>query len=290
MLLIAPVEGASFEDYSPWNTRGAKAPNPHVALVHIAEAFPPAKWGEASREPSDDLLEAVVSWANRFGLLGVMVDELQSVTLPPVIGAEGFDVQDRWSRDGRHWNGKRTVVLEPADTRPAECSVRRIDGSRQTYSVEQLWSRHGLPTKPVVSPWDDGFWIHYAEPIWAILQRADVLRRVTSALAQRGETLGTGLEWLRRYIRHVSPVVFDDGVGPKLRWTAPSLWSALAMMVALDATGGGHLRTCAAPDCGRLFRTENSRTVFCGSRCKSRVAMRRMRDKRRGEEGEDSDG
>jgi hypothetical protein len=55
----------------------------------------------------------------------------------------------------------------------------------------------------------------------------------------------------------------------------------------LEAVGVEKLRTCAAPDCGRMF-LKVTRKAHCSARCQSRVYMRALRQQQREQQQEGS--
>lgn len=290
--VIAPVEGATVEVVDIWETYGHGRGNPHESFAQLAHHFEWGRWDAATAAPSDALLGDVLAWAQSYGLPGSLLADMVSFTLPPVRD----DKRAVWKQptvqwEGGAWVGIERYILDPSEAIPA--TVRFREAGDQ--SLGSAWRLYGLPTEPSPAlPWKDGFWQHYSEPLSKILARADLLRQVWAGLTGRSpftdETEARhaktfALDDLQDAIRVIAPVISNGAARARdrvftLRWTSPSPWSSMAMMLALDLSGGGFVRVCAAEGCGRVFRTSDKRAIYCGKRCKSRETVRASRARR----------
>lgn len=112
------------------------------------------------------------------------------------------------------------------------------------------------------------------EQLAAVQQAAAIARCTPAQLAEQGLRMAAAA-WGVQLPRRVSRVRPAPRTAP-----SPGGRPRASYAVERDEPGGAFLRSC--PNCGREFRTDNPRMMYCSTGCKKSVQYRRHYTKRRG--------
>lgn len=134
-------------------------------------------------------------------------------------------------------------------------------------------------------PGSEEFWRAYCEPIESISGAVAILRGIFEALGalkdgdpdwekDEGLTFEPLLQ-LNALITSVNPVLSVER--RTVTWQAPSLLSALSIMMVQDFLGESRLLCCEG--CGNAFTAVAYQKLYCSSTCRQRIVKRRQRSR-----------
>lgn len=310
--VVRPAKGARSERYDPWDeypasTEGA-VPAPHKRLGTALSAL---RWRNDARgdpvldEPSEQRL---LAWCARYGLLGVLLEDLERVEFPakwekdrsPAARRELLATVRTYRHDGDAWRESITQ-RPPSVRRKADRAIRRESGRPvPAHLLLDQWSLPGVhlhnavtgevwmapvddrQLRPffraghtladtVIEPASPGFWEVYGEPIHDFVRRADAIQIALEAL-RVGDP--SPLNRLASHNRHA--IVMENGQ-PTPRWTSRSLIGAMVAMAMQDVIGGGHVLVCAG--CRAVFVSRAYQARYCSQRCRNRTTQRSFRER-----------
>lgn len=319
---ILPAEGVAFWRADSYKVSGAWIEaTPEAAWKRATPAAfykPSGKTREVEAGPHLNLLKlkgllaasphlfdkAVVVFVERFGLLGMMHEDL---LLPPILPA-----------------GKLYVSPEAVVERSGE--LRQVDTQEGTELLLDLLSRQlpnwrpekrrtvlrkiALPSEVTLlrrvyhGPWRDSYrleresvvWQEAREPYGGLLLLDGSTSTKVSVLSTRESLADWQLvledfpsgkfvpgDWrLRGYLNArltgISPYMPESGDEVRRGWRCSSLLQAIHLMLWLDLTGGRSVRKCGLSDCHNYFREgSQSGTLYCSPEHASLASTRMNR-------------
>ena len=251
----------------------------------------------------------VLQWCRRFGLLGVLLQRVETVVFPPrPVASDGPRsagvIRTRLLRTPVGWQLKSEEnVGEPF---PAEVEhesgvmghpLSSFEITREPFTP--TWTKFfpSIPsdqqeTYPYPHPREDAFFWLYSEPIDEFLRAAGeligALETVAWSKAQDRPDFGplsafaNAIHELNGLAAATRPVSWPQGDG-SLRdlWVAPTLLASLARMALQDLTRGNEVRFCANPTCHRLYVSSAYQARYCSEKCRHTVNKRAFRRNRR---------
>ena len=283
---IRPAANASLSEFDPWlahsTHEGYVHQPPYLQLAELVRQVPSDRALRGSDIESDELRSGVLSWCQRYGLLGILTHEVLSEQF-------GSRVLKR-TVDG--WVRERGVEDELAPW--GQVVVEHVEGEMLLYS-EDYWSTY-LPSlegnwESSPLPLTEEFWRAYGEPLPQFLRVALFIANAIRSVAEGAEPVAEyreepldgsgGMARLNQLTSAVSPSLADDSRGGYAqRWRSPSMLGYLAMQFVED-TLARRVVTCDC--CARPFASDHWRARFCSPICADRQRQRewRKRDKRR---------
>jgi hypothetical protein len=314
---IRPARGAVLGSYDPWQEFYASSRRVDRAYLELADLgrIPPS--GFPSRTVEDERAghRRLLNWCQRFGLLGVMLQETERVELEPRragrdklgevwrqrVYFRSAAAIGEWDSTGSGWRLWETTQRERRASRAISRTVEGPTGLELgERPLAEAWgpyfpdireSRRGTHQYP--SPGSEEFWRAYAEPVDRFLAGAGLVAGILEAFAEakqkpikwtaldrvsvwRRSNLVARSQFLNDLLSSSSPALSLGKDGvPAFRWSAPSLLGHFAMMVALEVIQAGRVPGHCA--CGRFFMAQHPSQTYCGDRCKRRLAKRRYR-------------
>src|SRR5262245_20409654 len=256
---------------------------------------------------------AVAAWCGEHGLLGLLLQRTSHWSLVSgtrkAHGQQLYSYEELYVRRGARWticpSGKRGLRLGeellPLDPSPSGTPITGLPASWAVVShllgtevslepLEKTWAqffptlaknrRYALPL-----PSSEGFWRLYAEPVEAFVEAAILFRDTVAAVQSRDkDQRAVGLDRLNALLSPIAPSIAS--IGPKeaaVRYSAPSLLAAFAMMTTLDLAGGRRPLHCSV--CGALFLSSAWGAQYCSRTCRSTAQKRRHRKRKKREAG-----
>lgn len=320
--VVRPASGSHSEQFDPWDsyeplTKSAAAP-PYQTLLTLHSEL---RWRHGARdevELDEPSVELLLGWCRRYGLPGILLEDLESVEFParwePQAHArakqELVPTVLGYHRRGADWHevrrqsppGLRHIVERSPKRARGELVAANLDGwntpgvhlrDADTGRVgivavddPQLGRffpvGHGFADGPF-EPASPAFWKSYGEPL-ALLER-----RVHS-IAHALEALHAGDPGpLNQLASHNCQTIVTTNGHAMPCWTSRSLIGAMVAMAMQDVVSGGEVLICAG--CRAAFVSGAYQARYCSSRCRNRVTQRRHRERVRRTESprEDAD-
>ena len=300
---IRPTSDAELTQYDPWTGQdGAPARRPYEDLANLIRH---GRLELADRTLTPDTEADLLAWCQRYGLLGVLLHRLDKVVLPARIEAHGNThscVQDRYLRTPRGWQLVSTAEecdgAALAAGEPVGVMLHQLDSLEPVFEpFRQTWAEF-FPTVPpdqresypYPRPTSEEFWTLYREPVHEFFRVATFLERALTTLAKGRGTFADGtpsqtasvvddyalaVHELNAYASTVRWSLEPEQGKFVQRWTSPSLFSSLAMMVLQDISGGQVPRTCRT--CGGVFISPAYQARYCSPRCRHTMNKRAVR-------------
>jgi hypothetical protein len=266
--------------------------------------------GQRIREASGYVLmpeseEGLLRWCQQFGLLGVLLQRVETVVFAPRPAPHANPrrsgaSQDRLYRTPMGWQlaGRTTSGAAISDDGWAEPGVMLHGLSSFELSREpitQTWSRffptidrRRRETYPYPPPGDEAFFSIYAEPVEEFIRAAgefvgalDVIGRCKAenkpdfgALRPFASAVHTlnGFAATSRRLSWPMP----DGTLRQL-WIAPTLLATMATLALHDLEGGQEIRRCENHTCAKLYVSAAYQSRYCSKRCRYAVNKRAFR-------------
>ncbi len=312
---IRPAPDATLRFDDPWTDyrRTANVPGtgrpPYGALVDLVNTFQlePAAGPGPLRVPTAATAERLAAWCGQHGLLGVLLQRVQMVTLAPRYDCpspaeRGIAIcQDQYTRTSRGWtqsrrSGRRARHARAGTSVPAQEVPRNwptahavvqdlCTGAWQVERLSTTWGRFVInDTDP--APLSDAFWRAYQEPVRDFEDAATLFAQALQALSRgrRRRAGGTArraaLAVLDRLAAPASPIIVEADDSLRQEWVAPTLLSAFALMALLDITEQRRPMSCA--NCGQLFTTRARQGTYCSDSCRWAAQKRRHRARKMG--------
>jgi len=253
--------------YDLWRDRADdRQLRPYEALSEVVRLGRYTVSGRLTSDTQSRLLE----WCRQFGLLGVLLQRVETVVLAPrteaVRRGTSEVIQTIYKRSSTGW---QLIKMHGAElTRDTGVMVQDRDLGHVIWEpLGQTWTKFfpAVPeterdTYPYPNPSEDEFWEIYGEPVGEFLRAADGLSATLAEIARERERSSPtsfdacipALERLNRYAAAVRLWVFPNRDGRLSQfWIAPTLLSSLAMMALQDLAEQREVRECQT--CGRLF-------------------------------------
>lgn len=302
---IVPATGAKARVYDPWKL----GERPYQSLARL---FAGRDYAEVLTLPADQpkVVEGVLDWCTRHGLLGTMYHRVVSATLWP--HWERVEFQDGQVRDvfrpaqethlffASGWRTETTVfstpVMQdasrdgapldggelPAELRKPAALVLEIAGAINQEPLDKTWAGYfpsvaGGERGTYPHPGTAEFWRVYAEPVsefmmfaWSLVNAIEAITRPAHRDARARGALALGQ--LGSYgLPYLSPE--RDGT-LRQRWVAGSLLSSLAFM-AMEDISRHLLHQCET--CHTFFLSDAYQARYCSPRCRHTLQKRRYR-------------
>jgi hypothetical protein len=249
---------------------------------------------------------ALLRWCSRFGLLGVLLQRVVTIVLPPRQEPDDdpyFAMIRRVSYFRRPGGWQQLGNLtddQPLPTEEGYVALQPLGGSK--ISIEPLtktWTKY-FPSIPqnerevydYPHPEDAEFFRLYAEPIEDFMHAAGLVvhaleditgtkphTRTSDSISDFVQGVGT----LNALAAETSPVfcAMRDGT-LREAWVAHTLLAWLARMALRDHAGGQSVRICENPTCLKLFTSSAYQARYCSKRCRLTVNKRVNRRNRAG--------
>lgn len=310
--VLRPAEGAHCERYEPWDDypepREGAPPAPHQSVCTLLAAL---RWRNDARgepvldEPSEQRL---LGWCARYGLLGVLLEDLERVESParwetdrsPAARRELLATVRTYRHDGDGWR-ESVAQQSPSVRRKVDRTMRREAGRLvPAHLLLERWNHPGVhlhntetgevwvapvdhpQLRPffraghsladaVIEPASPRFWEVYGEPIVDFVRRADAIRIALEAMREGDPS---PLNRLAAHNRHA--IVMDNG-RPTPRWTSRSLIGAMAAMAMQGLVDGGVVLVCVG--CQAMFVSSAYQARYCSPRCRNRTTQRNFRER-----------
>ncbi len=300
---IRPRKNARLEHYELFAGpgRAKSASRPYEALAEIVRQ---GRYTVSTGAATPETEAAVLSWCQRYGLLGVLLQRVETVVMPVRVatGDEASASQTWLHRTPRGWQMNSFGLLN-AKSLPAPRDIGVMlhglgDSEVVWEPLTQSWASF-FPSVPATEretysyphPSSDEFWTIYAEPLKVFLDAAAELSRALEDISRGRGNLGQS----KTRSRKASPIddfglaigqltgytstvrlSFDPSTDDiTQRWVAPTLFASLAMTALQDLASRERLRTCV--QCGRLFASRAYQARYCSLRCRRTVNKRTYR-------------
>lgn len=363
---IRPAPTAKLETYDPWEEYRAARLTPSKELSQLVPYWnfialfsrmkmEPDSAGRPVLPPKSEA--AVIDWCERYGLLGLLLQQVEKVVLAPrrvdarkvgfelrpeAPGAVRIPFQTRYYRRGATWFsesecfGFRSEWQEPS--RSCEPDSEWQEPGRSWEPDEEM-IKSLLPHSPVLSetdyaphftgpyvdiqedvtslymrrenlgdrwrlffpdvdpsesethyyplPLSERFWRAYAEPVASFVFCADQLARVLELAGNENRPNSTlppdrqmqDTTTLNALVAGIRPVALLEGKELRQRWSSPSLYASLGMMMLQDITERRILYTCVK--CGQPFLSTARQPRYCGVTCRNAVQKQVQRQRRK---------
>ena len=279
--------------------------SPYASLLRLAHR---ASYDRA-HFPDARTTDEILAWCNRYGLLGLLLQQTvlvrpwpqwmprtdpggeRGLLIPGRIGQASsrlVPIAQQFAREGSLWRASHEVLLpkkpgtaaptKPRPVDPGEVSDWRVSGVA-VVSAEggQLWA-------PIASAWSR-FFPSVSEPdrerypyprpsspaFWQLYAEpvADFLK-AANALRDHVAALRPESSSVDRIARPERTPPMQRPSGP-----TPSLLAMLYAMVDEDIASGYHAAACA--ECGSPFLSETRRTRYCSPTCRNTSTVRAYR-------------
>lgn len=323
---ICPAPGAQLQTFDQLphyagvrSATGAQEP-PYGSFLNLVQSvrLEPRPGPGRLQTLSADSAKLVTSWCAGHGLMGLLPQRAQMITLAPRYGPLK-DVPDRcvpwltqYIRTNRGWDiltrwgvRQQTVgigsegALVPAEQVPKGWPD---PGALIQHQVSSQWSMEKLsdvakryfPGVPLLErdtyfypcPLTEEFWRLYAEPVDEFVEAAAHLLGIVRDLGNPSDTADnkakrkSAVDRLNNILGAAAPVagLSDSGEIVKL-WHTPSLLSTFAMMIREDLSEQRWPRTC--DNCGKVFVTKAYQGRYCTDKCRFAAQKRRYRQRQK---------
>ena len=307
---FSPFEGYGQPDAAPrMSPRG-----PHTEFLAMKAAL----LEQTGIDSADHEAKEIASFANRFGLLGLIYKWYSTPILPAgkLFVLPDAAITNKWqlvnfdnnSKDisktrGFHHLQRRLqidfgdscyrlnpdVVAWPSELRFAVKRNRPAEkpdpGSLEPYPELDEWAevKERFGALILLDP-SSGSWARVQitrERVDAWLLALPAYSKPFAELSDSGRRALA--QNLRADLQGISPYpsLGDDGEW-KPGWRCPSLLQAICLLLYYDLTGGAVIRRCDRKGCGNYFRTpEGSRRIYCpGGKCASAATSKAHRDRK----------
>lgn len=292
---IRPAKEAEASSYELWQE--SEDPPAYGVLANIVlEAGASVATGQLAA----DIEARLLAWCQRYGLLGLLLQRVESVTFAVRPDGDGGESQPTLRRTPHGWQhlGSGTPTGPFRKAASPGVMLHGINSTEMVLGpVETAWARF-FPTLGVDEaetfeyphPYDEAFWRLYEEPVSEFMQAAAIIAEALRKIADcRGDpktnfgplsdyafALGT-LNGCTTSIRmYFSPE--PDGTA-SMQWRAPTLFSSLALRALYDLTREAYPRRCQA--CKTLFVSTAWQARYCSETCRSRINKRAQRQAQR---------
>ncbi len=295
--LIGPAPGAVLHEYDPWEEyeqscvlgvgRGPTPPyQSFVGLDRHVELHAPMYLRDGAQR-------AVIRWCERYGLLGLLLQDVDSLPagryqFPTNYCVDGKQrrlsgpVQSSYLWSDGHW--KREDLGRTVDAWEAEDLSRYFPG--------HLPLSGKYPEIP--TPLSPDFWAAYREPVRDFMRNAlwlsVALKGFLSLNSQSsyevgplefepGELSWSGTELINQLTGSIGSVTRIVGASGNRHlteeWAFRSLLACLAKMIQRDVLSNGRVFLCKV--CGRAFVSSSPVAQYCEPRCKNTANKRQQR-------------
>jgi hypothetical protein len=304
---LRPAPGSRLHSYDPWklwlrtrpvgrsSAQKEKNQTPYGSLLEMLmslsyvdnDEFTPATVDMPAGPLADDSEKAILTWCDRYGLLGVLPHRVSQVTLSPQDGEQRqyIRISVGWTKIVRDCRNPLTPAGRPnAIVQGLRSPVLEVE------PISKTWARF-FPETPLrdretfayPQPLTESFWKLYAEPLHDFLSAARALRELLSALRiQKSARLREAHAALTGGL----PTVINALVAPvglcaqekrssigSISLVSGSLFASLALMLLEDLLRG---RALQCP-CGKLFVSKAYQARYCSKRCRWRFEQRNFR-------------
>lgn len=311
---ICPCEGAELQSYEPrgW-IENKDWERPYLGLFNLAHKYAPAK-RKYTAEETASLENAIVSWCNQFGLLGILPHYTNKIILPQNTVKSLSSPSQRlgWFEDElqstviyRRGVDKWCKLEDPYDTLTEPCVEFRngtvpFDYFLNTENSEIEYLRwfdyfpetdsSTLMNSNFPIPLSMQFWEIYAEPVDQFLTTARLFYEcffpTIAAASPIKSPSGTFRPMPIDYTEietksdelfsSVAPCIRTSHGDFEFRISFTSLIGALAALTSMDVTTtASHIRRCEV--CGSFFRASRSDARFDTDQCRNTASKRRVR-------------
>lgn len=304
---ILPARGATLEQYDPWalfdDRKRGQQRRPYEQLTQLIEAhWPESGWEDDMDLTAPSLLSGIVKWCEDFGALGLLYHNAETVAFPATwevsTGRRGYSAaQTSMRRAGGAWGYAFQSVDMPEDAagapkglelnqHAAAVAERRglhppgvtlsaeVGGKVLTQPLTLGFYRYfpGMPaSNDPILPGTEAYAQWYSEPVSEFLHEAAAL---TWALKLRLSNPYPALA-LQRWLDRVGVTMRREGTTASLTWCCPSLLTQLALMAAVDLSGGSSMKQCE--ECRVFFVSKKKSARFCSTTCRNTALKRRYR-------------
>ena len=300
---IRPTENARLERYDPLTERGKGGRRPYEDL---AELIRQGRYTVSSRAITPETAESVVSWCQQYGLLGVLLQRVETVVLP-VQATRSRSKKERsvsqtsYHRTRKGWQeAAPTGLIETTslpDPSKAGVMLHGLDDSHIVWEpLSQTWGTFfpSVPAKqrhnfPYPHPHDAAFWRMYAEPLDVFLDAAAAVSWLLATIAGGPDTIGQNrvssdprvdYAWAISTLNGCARAQLDFQPTKMTKisqhFIAPTLFASLAL-TALQDLAGQKFHACKK--CGRLYVSRAYQTRYCSTRCRATINKRTYRKK-----------
>ncbi len=297
---IRPVDQAALEVYTL--SPDLREPDGRTAYESLAEVVQSGR-RTVTGALTEETEAALVCWCQRFGLLGVLLQQVHTVVFPPQVvpdddpGWAGVNRQ-RLLRTSSGWQLLSDTEIDEglASAGDGYVLLRPLVGSEVTSEdITKTWGTFfpSIPPEarsryPYPHPADERFFRIYAEPIDMFFHAADLLTGAldTVAVAKATKPTKSGLSSTFAEAVHTlselagqagtSFVPMKDGAVCE-SWVSPSLLAVLARMALRDLSVGQSVRVCENRSCQKLYTSAAYQSRYCSARCRQTVNKRAVR-------------
>jgi len=311
---IRPARDATLQRFRLGaDLKDAEGRRPYESLADILDQ---GRFADGRRGITPETEPLLLRWCERFGLLGLLLQRVETVVFPPQsIPGEN----QRWAGTGQTvlmrtpsgWQQNSDGRLGPDAARYpwSEPGVMLHDAANfelRWEPIARTWGRffpsvleEERSTYSYPHPHDDEFFRLYAEPVEDFLKAggefAEALGQVARAKIQPSPDftpLGSFSQAIRilngfaattRRVFRVNP----DGSVAEL-WVPPTLLAALAGMALRDLAVGHAVRLCENVTCRTLFVSKAYGARYCSERCRHTVNKRAVRKNARDKRAEEN--
>ena len=302
---IRPTADATLERFTLGpDLRDADGRRPYETLAEIVRQ---GRYTVAEQALTAETESGLLAWCQRFGLLGVLLQRVETVVFPPqTLPARG---------DRRRMVARNCLVRTPRGWQMV-CSMVDLDapslaGARASGEVMlHPLNSFQITPEPIATTWArffpsfqaesyegfhpgyDEFFQMYQEPIEEFFRAAseliDALETIARIAGQESQDSDSRfnlrsainvLDGLASATRLHHQLTNDDGLVEQ--WIAPTLLSSLALMAFHDLAGGRELRNCENRTCSRLYVSGAYQARYCSERCRQTVNKRTFRQNER---------
>ena len=310
---IRPTPDAELSAYDPWRDSRQGMRKAYASLATLVRRGQDAG-GHGTLTP--DTEAEVLAWCRRYGLLGILLQRVEQVVLPPWTEVETallreetdteeleqYQIQVQFRRNPMGWQKMRTQDVigdgELPSHDPAGVTLHAIDALETVCEpFGKTWARFfpAVPrdqceSYPYPPPLSQEFWALYQEPVEDFFCTAAELARVLTALATGGAAVSDrqarpnavdddalAIHALNAYVSTVRWCLAPTQDGMVQRWASPSFFASLAMMILQDVAGKTRPRICRT--CGRVFVSSAYQARYCSPRCRHTMNKRVFRRK-----------
>jgi len=253
-------------------------------------------------QPSSESEAALVAWCERYGLLGLLLQQVYLLRVPfrhdgrsaewlafrtPIGWSRGFQYTGNFVKTRRGWTRARDTRKELPLARVLIADLRTLnlweEPATKTWAgfFPDLRSRaQGAARYPW--PLTESFWRSYAEPVESFLEGALLLRDALNGIALEPDpepAMWAPLDGLLGSVG-VSVTKGDDGI--TYQFGCPSLLAAFTLMAVQDRAQGHRPGTCGA--CGNLCLATTRAALYCSVKCRNTAQKRRQRRRAKAKE------
>ncbi len=300
---IRPTENARLERYDPLTERSERGKRPYEDL---AELIRQGRYTVSSRAVTPKIEASVVSWCQQYGLLGVLLQRVDTVVLPVQTtrsrSKKERSVSQAWCHRTREgWNKSSEGLIGTTSlphTREVGVMLHGLNDSDIAWEpLSQTWGTF-FPSVPAKQrhtfqyphPHDAAFWRIYEEPLDVFLDAAARVSWLLATIVGGPDTISQNRvtsDPRADYALAISDLIAcaNAQLSPtpsttarfSLHLVAPTLFGSLALTALQDLAGQAEFRTCEK--CGRLFVSRAYQTRYCSTRCRATINKRTYRKK-----------